>query len=555
MKRKAALYARVSTRRQEEEETIASQIAALEDYAGKQGYELSKGLYFIDEAVSGAKLDRPGLDRMRDQASEGVYQVVVCLSPDRLARRYALQVLLLEEFKRAGIEIEFANQAISSNDPQSELLRNIQGLFAEYERAQIAERMRRGRLHRTRQGHIINSLTPYGFRYIPKSVADGERWEIDAKEAEIVRQIYSWYTQAEPLSVRNIAVRLHADGTAPRHGKKWAASTIGNILRQDQYTGLAYYNRRQANSDEVGRLREVGRGRLRHPSCISRPQEEWITIPIPALLDQDLWLAAQERLRMNQKFSKRNNQNNQYLLRGLLVCAVCGHSMYGRTSRGNTSYACGTGKSRRPPGVPEHSCVISGSVIEPLVWESIVQLLQNPQLIAQAWQPLGEEHSQQDEPGEKERLEARLHSLDRQRERLLDLFQEEQLDKSAYLQRSQHLQAEQQTIQQRLTQYTQQERLEQAKENMMATFEQYCQRVLTNLDNPSPQLKQEIIRLLVDHIVVGEGEIVIKHIIPADDDCRLRPPHQYLEVPGDGYIAGTGELNPSDVLIAGVFTF
>jgi site-specific DNA recombinase len=525
MKRIAALYARVSTRRQEEEETIDSQIAAIEDYARKQGFALLKELYFIDEAVSGAKLDRPGLDRLRDQASEGHYQLVVCLCPDRLARRYALQVLLLEEFKRAGIEVVFTNQTLGSDDPQSDLLRNIQGLFAEYERTQIGERMRRGRLHRVRQGHPINSLTPYGFQYIPKSQDNGQRWEIDPEEAAIVRKIYAWYTQLEPLSMREIAVRLQtgADVYPPRFGKQWAASTVGNILRQDQYTGQAYYNRTQGHDEEIGQLRQVGHGRLRYPSRTSRLQEEWVTIPVPALIDKEIWLSAQERLKMNQKYAKRNNQHNFYLLRGLLVCAICGHSLYGRTARGNVSYACGTGKSRRPPDVPEHSCTIAESVIEPLIWQSIVELLQNPQLIARAWEASGEKPSPQDEPGEKDRLEGRVRTLDRQRERLLDLFLEEQLDKPTYQQRTQRLQEEKLALQQRLTHYAQQERLELSKQSMMLNFEQYCQRVLANLTDPSLQQKQEIIRLLVDHVVVGQGEIVIKHIIPADDDCRLRP--------------------------------
>jgi site-specific DNA recombinase len=370
-------------------------------------------------------------------------------------------------------------------------------------------------------------VTPYGFRYIPKKDVEGERWEENADEAVVVRQIFAWYTQAEPLSFREIAAQLQvrADLHPPRYGTQWAASTVGNILRQDQYTGHAYYNRSQAHDDEVGQLRRVGHGRLSHPSRTSRPQEEWITIPVPAILDKETWLAAQERLKMNQKFAKRNNQRNHYLLRGLLVCAICGHSLYGRTAQGKVSYACGTGKSRRPPGVPEHSCTIAGSVVEPLVWQAVVELLQNPKLIARAWESSRENHPKQNEAGGKERLESRWRALDRQRERLLDLFQEEQLDKTAYLQRSQRLQQEQQTIQQRLQQYAQQEQLELTQQSVLADFEQYCLRIQANLANPTPLLQQEIIRLFVDHVVVGDGELVIKHVVPADDDCRLRPPH------------------------------
>lgn len=187
MKTIAALYARVSTQRQEDEATIASQIAALETYASSQGYILIQELYFLDEAVSGARLDRPALNRLRDAAAEGAYQVVLCLSPDRLARQYTYQVILLEEFRRAGVQIVFANQPPVEDNPQSQLFFGIQGLFAEYERGVIAERLRRGRLYCARQGRMVSPQTPYGYQYIPKDEAHGGRWEVHPQEAKIVR--------------------------------------------------------------------------------------------------------------------------------------------------------------------------------------------------------------------------------------------------------------------------------------------------------------------------------------------------------------------------------
>ena len=117
----AALYARVSTHQQEQEATIESQIAAVETFAQTQGYSLSKELYFLDEAISGAKLDRPALDRLRDLVAEDLFQVVLCLSPDRLARQYAHQWVLLDEFQRAGVQVVFVNQPPVENNPQSQL--------------------------------------------------------------------------------------------------------------------------------------------------------------------------------------------------------------------------------------------------------------------------------------------------------------------------------------------------------------------------------------------------------------------------------------------------
>jgi site-specific DNA recombinase len=526
MKQTAALYARVSTQRQEQEATIASQVAAIEDYAKSQGYALRKDLYFLDQAVSGAKLNRPALDRLRDQESEDSYQVIICLSPDRLARVYTLQVILLEEFQQAGKQVLFVNQPPVSDTPQSQLMFGIQGLFSEYERAVIAERMRRGRLHSARQGKIVNAKTPYGFEYIPEKGCEVSHWEINPVEASVVRQVYAWYTQSEPMTIQAITNCLNLGKIQPRIAAYWRTSQVGNILRQAQYTGLAYYNRTETVYHEIGQLRHCGHGRCVYPTNVPRPNAEWIAIPVPSILDKDTWLMAQDRLETNQQFSPRNNSKNRYLLRGLLVCAVCGHSLSGRTYDHRQVYFCGY--STKHPETPKHAFTVDGSTVETLVWNAISELLQNPRLISKAWGGDGNEIDSK-EFGEKERLENRLRTIIRQEERILDLYQEEHLDKVVYLERRQNLQEEQQKLQVRLLQFGQEAKSEQIKEEIIDGFDQYCQRIRENLVNPSLDLQEEVIRLLIDHVVVGNNEIVIKHIVPTEDDCRLKPRRHYVK--------------------------
>ncbi len=532
MKQTAAIYARVSTQHQEEEATIASQVAAIEEYANRQGYALLQDLYFLDEAVSGAKLDRPALDRLRDQASEGSYQVLLCLSPDRLARVYTLQVILLEEFRQAGVQVMFVNQPPVSDDPQSQLLFGIQGLFSEYERAIIAERMRRGRLHRSRVGAIVQPMTPYGYRYVPHNGMHRGSWEVDPVEARVVQQIYVWYTQAEPMTIKEISQQLNQGCIKPRNGKEWWASLIGKILKQTQYTGIAYYNRTQKVYHQVGQLRHSGHGKRTCPISEPRPAEEWVSIPVPKILDEDIWAMAQERMKSNQKFAARNNHHHHhYLLRGLLVCGVCGHTLAGRTDEnGNRTYGCYYGGVHCPPDLPHHRCIIAANTVETLVWSAVVELVQNPNLIAQAWASTHQPQAANADMGEKERLENRLRTLDRQQDRLLDLFQDEHLDKASYLERKQRLQEERQSIQAHLLPFQQEAKSEQVKQQLIDNFDQYCRCIQANLVNPSPELKQEVIRLLIDHVVVGESEIVIKHIVPTDDDCRLKPQRQVAKI-------------------------
>src|ERR671920_1712576 len=146
-----AIYARVSTERQERQQTIDSQLAALRAWAAGGDHDLDEAHVFRDEGYSGARLDRPGLDALRDAVRDGAVELVAVLSPDRLARKYAYQVLLLEEFRRAGCEVAFLHHPIS-DDPSDQLLLQIQGAIAEYERAVMEERFRRGKLHRARAG-------------------------------------------------------------------------------------------------------------------------------------------------------------------------------------------------------------------------------------------------------------------------------------------------------------------------------------------------------------------------------------------------------------------
>jgi site-specific DNA recombinase len=189
--RVAAIYARVSSDRQRREQTIRSQTAALRELAAARDLLVVEDLVFEDEGVSGTVLRRPELERLRDMAADGRFEVVLCHAPDRLARRYAYQVLLLEEFQRAGVEVIFAKEPERSGTPEDELLRQFQGMIAEYERAQIRERTRRGKLHRARTGHqAVLSCAPYGYRYVKKSEHSEGFWEIDEVQAQVVREVF-----------------------------------------------------------------------------------------------------------------------------------------------------------------------------------------------------------------------------------------------------------------------------------------------------------------------------------------------------------------------------
>ncbi len=521
MNQSAALYARVSTLQQEHEATIESQVAAIEAFAHSRGYRLLPEFYFLDQAVSGGQLARPALDRLRDLAAEGLFEVVLCLSPDRLSRQSVHLWVLLEELRRAGVEVVFVNQPEGVNTPQGQLLLGVQGLFAEYERAVTAERLRRGKLYRVRQGQLVNPVAPYGYRYIPVSQPGGGRWEIEPLEAAVVQQIFRWYTE-EDITISAIVHRLRALGDqAPPRGRRWQFSTVQAILTRRDYTGEGYYNRTCVCHEAVGRPKRCGRGLKRSPRHEPRPAEEWIPIRVPVIIATETWQKAQERLVMQRKFAGRNNKKHFYLLRSLLVCGVCGYTLVGRTANGRVTYYCPHQGQACNPDVPRHRCVITAAVVEPVVWQAVTELLRNPRLLADAWESQAETATPP--AGESERLQTRLKALERQWQRLIDLFQEEHIDKAEFARRKTRLDQERQLIEQRLQQLGRRSHQEQVKEQMLQDFAAFCQQIEANLTEPTPELQQEVIRLLIDHIVVEQDEIVIKHIVPTDNDCRLLP--------------------------------
>src|SRR6201988_1191394 len=213
----AAIYARVSSEQQREEHTIASQTEALIEFAKTHELEVPKEWVFEDEGYSGTTLERPGLERVRDLAAEGQIQVVLVYSPDRLSRKYAYQILLIEELARHGVETRFLNapQAATAED---QLLVQFQGMIAEYERAQILERSRRGKRHRARAGEIsVMSNAPYGYRYIRKTDEAPARYQIDAAEAEVVRLVYDKYT-GRPEHRRDCPAATRDGGPYPSEG-------------------------------------------------------------------------------------------------------------------------------------------------------------------------------------------------------------------------------------------------------------------------------------------------------------------------------------------------
>ena len=243
MNKPAAIYARVSSDRQKENHTIASQTAALIEHAEANGYTVPAEWVFQDEGYSGANLVRPGLEALRDLAAEGEIRAALVYSPDRLSRKYAYQVLLAEELSRCGVELVFL-KAPAGTSPEDQLLVQFQGMIAEYERAQIIERSRRGKRHKAHEG-VVNVLSgaPYGYRYMRKTDDSAAYYEVVESEAAVVRMVFESYTQ-QGLSINAIARMLNERQIPTRTATtRWERSTVWGLLRNPAYQGRACYGK------------------------------------------------------------------------------------------------------------------------------------------------------------------------------------------------------------------------------------------------------------------------------------------------------------------------
>ena len=385
----AAIYARVSSARQAKDETIGSQLAALREHAVQSRLDVPEDWVFADEGHSGATLVRPGLEALRDLAAQGCLDVVLVHSPDRLARKFAYQALLIEELARCGVRVEFV-KGPRGDSPEDQLLVQFQGMFAEYEKAQLAERYRRGKAWRAKAGSVnVLSGAPFGYRYVRKTPECGARYEVVPHEAALVTEMFRRYAD-DGASIADLRRWLTGQGVRTRTGKeRWDRSVIWGMLRNPAYAGTAVFGKTQAVHEPAGlnrTARLAGRTVPRQVRVEDRPREEWTGIPVPALVDQDTFDRVQQRLADNKRFAARNTKVPS-LLQGLAVCASCGYGYY-RTTTTTTAgnkiyyYRClGSDDYRYQGGRVCQNKPVRADYADKVVWDHVTALLADPALI------------------------------------------------------------------------------------------------------------------------------------------------------------------------------
>lgn len=514
---RAAIYARVSSEEQREGQTIDSQVSELERFIHEKRWAIA-GIY-KDEGWSGALLSRPALDRLRDDAGRKQFDIVLLNDVDRLARDVAHLGIVKRDLEKRGVRVVF-RKLPSDESPTYNLMVNVLGSFAEFEREMIADRTRRGRRYKVEnRQQFLGSLASYGYRYVPKDKASGQEGSLAvvSEEAAIVRQMYEWVDR-EALSARQVVTRLNSLKARPRKGGRWAKSTVLRILRNETYAGVWHYNKHYSSEP----LRRRGYTRYQRGlknSCRLRPRTEWLPVILPTelrIVPRDLWQRVQQQLTKNTVFSPRNAKH-AYLLKGLVQCGGCGAAYVGDPCHGKYYYRCLSRCKRMPTVKEEH--------LDEIVWGALSEAILNPATITKQVEKL---HKNEDEKKSASSQEIRnikraLEQLRKEEARVLEAYRTEIITPLQLGHELEQLKQRRGALEVREASLRNNANAKDSN-SIRRTLEEYCQLAAERLQTFNEAERQRFLRLLVDVVIFEGKQIRIRAVIPLNDSETERWP-------------------------------
>ena len=524
-----ALYGRVSSQRQSREGTIASQLQDLHARAKADGTTVPPELVFVDDGYSGASLVRPALEKLRDTAAAGAIDRLYVHCPDRLARDFAHQILLIDEFQRAGVEVVFLNHSFDDS-PEGQMLLQMQGVVAQYERAKVLERSRRGRRYKAWSGAVsILGGAPYGYRYITKSEGEGRaEYRVLIDEARVVRQIFDWVGR-QRCSLSEVVRRLAQQGTPTRTGlPRWNRRTLATILTNPAYKGAAAWGKTQRSAERKPRLRPR-RGQPEFPrrskGVRKVPPEQWSPISVPALVDEQTFAAAQEQLAHNHAHHGRPAVAGRYLLQGLLVCCGCGRAYCGKQysshearlqGRSYGYYRCCGMDAYRFGG--QRMCsngAIRTDQLDDAVWEDVSGLLLEPGRVQAEYRRRLEHQAGAAEP-DGQALRTQIGGVKRRIARLTEMYEEGFLDQQAFRSRMTSAQSRLKSLLDEAADLAARQTNASELRLVIGQLEAFAEQMRSGLDQSDWATRKSIVQALVKRIEIGETDVrVVYKVSPA----------------------------------------
>jgi len=510
----ACYYARVSTGRQENEETIESQIAELKERIKRDKNYLSPEHEFSDDGWTGTILARPGLDTLRDTIKRKEVKILYVYDLGRLSREFFLQLLLLNEFKEAGVKVISLHDINPENDEQN-FLRNIMGAFHDYERVKIVERFRRGKLHKAKNGMLIQGQGLFGYTYIKKTDKKPPKIILNEKEAEHVRMIFNLFGN-EGKSIKELVRILYKKGIHPRKQKNefWSTGPILRLLRCDSYiTGVIYYNKSEAvetkNPRKDEKYRKVKKGSRR-----VRPSEEWYPYKVPKILDDwNLFNRVQKILDNNRRHGPRKKKYD-YLLSGLVFCE-CGNRRAGDgVNNNNYYYRCSERVLMAPRAYTCKSPGMNAYVLDKVFCEELGKYLTDPSNINQiAKDYLKAQAFDDGEERERQRIQHNIDKFIEEEKRYLRVYGAGEIDFEQFKEIKSELNKRKKAEEEEL------KKLNLLKKEIKidnVELQEFCQEVKEVLQSLNYSTKSLLIRDIIDKIVLKgtKNEVEVMGHIP-----------------------------------------
>ena len=500
---RVAIYARVSTEEQREGQTIDSQISEVEKYASQNHWSVTD--VYKDEGWSGSMLARPELDRLRDAASKGVFEAILINDVDRLARDVAHLGIIKRDLERKGVRLVF-RKLPGENSPTHDLMVNILGSFAQFERELIADRTRRGRRHKAEvRKQYVGCTPPYGYQYIPQSSSERQRGvlRVNVHEAAIVRRIFSWIAN-EGLSLNGVVRRLAENGIPTRLGKThWGVGMVGRVVRNRTYIGTWAYGK--AETVEPARRRNATYSRTTKTSRRPKPRSEWLIVELPEklrIVDEAVWHQAQRQIDANPRFSPRNNKH-PYLFKGLLRCGLCsgaGSGIYVRAGAKEYFYYRCSRHCRGSHWIPR-------DVVEDTAWESLKSVFSEPKRIEALVGKARERILNKEKESLSERPKLVTAPLDEQENRLISEYRSRKVSASELGTRLRELER------QRLRTIGRRENGTPAALSI-GSLSECCAMVAESVQKGTFETRQQVFRKLTTAVLLTPDKIVIRAALP-----------------------------------------
>lgn len=502
-----AIYARVSTEEQREGQTIDSQISELERFAREKAW-LIVGTY-KDAGWSGGVMERPELDRLRDDSQKGVFDAVLINDVDRLARDVAHLGVIKRDLEKKGIRVIF-RKLPSETSPTYNLMVNILGSFAEFEREMIIDRTRRGRRHKIEvRQQYLGSNTAYGYRYKPMDRVAGTQGilEVAPAEARVVQQMFEWVDH-DSLSARRVLDRLNELKIPPQKGAaRWAKSSVLRILHCETYAGVWHYNKFQGcepkNPTSGSRYRQHKKSSRRQ-----RPPNEWIPLALPEplwIVPRARWKRVQQQLAKNIAFSPRN-EKHRYLLKSLVRCGGCGAGYAGDPCHGRYYYRC-IKRCKRMPTIREE--ILNGAV-----QRAVEKVILDPAIIVEPLRRLNEGASRDRRQLQNaaQDVERETKQLDTEEQRVLDAYRQGFISPTQLGMQLEKLKSGRAALDLKRAEIAQAENM--PKEQVQNAVIDYCVEAGKNLTNFTFDQWQDFLRTIIKSIIFNGDHITIRGRVP-----------------------------------------